>query len=176
MAAGVGFQLAINNYTLNVCKALRDCELSKDVEEVLRNLLLFVCLSTDQTDVDSNSDTTAPASPLTVSYGRVVSEAQILGNTALVLGGCLFHQLETITFSLFPGTANFHPGCISQLFYLQHPVRNLPAMKCPMPNTWHNCMLPYLQWQQLQPLKAKPFSVCFRTSSKERLRLPHCKP
>ena len=113
MAAGVGLQLAINNYTLNVCKALRDCELPKHVEEVLRNLLLFVCLSTDQTDVDSNSDTTAPASPLAVSYARVLGEAKVVGNTAHVLGACLFLQMETITFSLFPGTGKVQPGCTS---------------------------------------------------------------
>lgn len=176
MAAGVGLQLAINNYTLNVCKALRDCELPKHVEELLRNLLLFVSLSTDQTEIDSNSDTTAPAGPLAVSYERVLTEAQIAGNTAHVLAGCLFLQLETITFSLFPGTGNSHPGCTPQLFYLQHPVCILAAMQNPMPNTWHECMLPCLQGQQLQPLRAKLFSVCSKVSSKQRLQLLVCKP
>lgn len=103
MAAGIGLQLAVNNYTLNVCKALRDCESPKDIEDVLQNLLLFVCLSTDQTDADLHSNTTAPDSPLAMSYARVFSEVQSVQNAALVVAASLFHQLETITFSLLAG-------------------------------------------------------------------------
>ena len=117
MAAGVGLQLAVNNYTLNVCNALRSCEVHKDVEGILRNLLLFVCLSTEPTNVDSRSNIPAPASPLELSYARVLHESQSKSNAAHVLEALLFQQMESITFSLLPGIVWCHICCTAWPFH-----------------------------------------------------------
>ena len=104
MAAGTGLQLAVNNYTLNACKALTSCKACKDVEEVLRNLLLLVRLSTDHTHADSTARTPAPDSSLELSYVRVLHETHNTKQAAHVMKALLFQQMESITFSLFPGT------------------------------------------------------------------------
>lgn len=104
MAAGMGLQLAVNNYTLNACKVLTSCTVPKDVEEVLRNLLLLVRLSTDHSHVDSKSRTPAPDSSLELSYARLMHEAQNTEHAAPVMEALLFQQMESVTFSLLPGT------------------------------------------------------------------------
>ena len=107
MAAGFGLQLAVSNYTLTACKALTSCKAPTDVEDVLRNLLLFVRLTTDHIHVDSRSDSSAPATALELSYARVLQEAQSTKNTAHILEPLLFQQMESIAFSLLPGTHQF---------------------------------------------------------------------
>ena len=103
MAAGIGLQLAVNNFTLNACQALTSCKAPKDVEEVLRNLLLLVRLSTNHTHVDSTSATPTPDSSLELSYARVLHEAQSTEHAEHVIQALLFQQMENITFSLLPG-------------------------------------------------------------------------
>lgn len=104
MAAGIGLQLAVSNYTLTACKALTSCKAPIDVEDVLRNLLLFVRLTTDHRHVDSRNNSSAPAEALELSYARVLHEAQITESAAHILNALLFQQMESITFSLLPGT------------------------------------------------------------------------
>ena len=104
MAAGIGLQLAVNNYTLKACKVLTSCNVPKDVEEVVQNLLLLVRLSTDHTHVDSKSRGPAPDNSLELSYVRVLHEARNTEHVAQVMEALLFQQMESITFSLLPGT------------------------------------------------------------------------
>ena len=104
MAAGIGLQLAVSNYTLNACKVLTSCKVPEDVEKVLRSLLLLVRLSKDHNHVDSTSRTPAPDSSLELSYARVLHEAQSTEQATHVMEALLFQQMESITFSLLPGT------------------------------------------------------------------------
>lgn len=104
MAAGIALQLAVSNYTLTACKALTSCKFPTDVEDVLLNLLLFVRLTTDHIHVDSRGDSSAPATGLELSYTRVLHEAQSTNTAAHILKALLFQQMESITFSLLPGT------------------------------------------------------------------------
>lgn len=117
MAAGIGLQLAVNNYTLNICKALTSCKVPKDVEEVLRKLLLLVRPSTDHTQVDSTSTNPTPDS----SYARLLHEAQSTQYAAHVMQALLFQQMESITFSLLPG-ARRKLCCSSCLMCHMHPI------------------------------------------------------
>ena len=83
----------------------------------------------------------------------------------------------------FPTDGNYHLQLVSR--YRASLIINQPSwlsilavinILCANTLPWHDCMLPCLQWQQLQRLKAKLSSVCCKTSSKQRLQLLRCKP
>ncbi len=105
MAADLALQLAVNNYILNVCKALQACESVSDIQLVLHSLISFAQLAASNcadafkvADVDLDS-------PLAQSQARVYHECHRAGHHAIILKVFGFRQFETVAHSLFPGSS-----------------------------------------------------------------------
>ncbi len=105
LAADLALQLAVNNYILNVCKALQACESVSDIQLVLHSLISFAQLAASNcanafkvADVDLDS-------PLAQSQARVYHECHRAGHHAIIFKVFGFRQFETVAHSLFPGSS-----------------------------------------------------------------------
>ena len=105
MAADLALQLAVNNYILNVCKALQACGSVSDIQLVLHSLISFAQLAASncadafkvaEVDLDSL---------LAQSHARVCHECHRAGQHAIILKVFVFRQFETVAHSLFPGSS-----------------------------------------------------------------------
>ncbi|DBA73958.1 hypothetical protein WJX77_002142 [Trebouxia sp. C0004] len=102
MAADLALQLAVNNYILNVCKALQACGSVSDIQLVLKSLISFAQLAASNC-ADAFKATDAELdSPLAQSQTRAHYEYHRAGHHAIILKVFVFRQFETVAHSLFP--------------------------------------------------------------------------
>lgn len=105
MAADLALQLAVNNYILNVCKALQACRSVSDIQLALRSLVSFAQLAASNC---ADAFTVAEVDldrPLAQSQARVYHEYHRAGHHAIILKVFVFRQFETVAHSLFPGSS-----------------------------------------------------------------------
>jgi hypothetical protein len=105
MAADLALQLAVNNYILNVCKALQACGSVSDIQLVLHSLISFAQLAASNCADAFNVAEVDLDSPLAQSQARVCHEYHRAGQHAVILKVFIFRQFESVAHSLFPGSS-----------------------------------------------------------------------
>lgn len=102
MALGLGLQLAFNGYVLQVCKTLRSCNESQQVQQILQDLLELVTLEFRKTD-HSREPAAATSGALAQALHRV--QRDLLHDPAprRSVITALSQHLEVITTTLLPG-------------------------------------------------------------------------
>ena len=104
MAADFALHLAVNNFALQVCKALQACNASQDTADVLRAIQSFVQLAATRPDLASAQHCHLPTS-LAECYALILRELHRTVHWQSNMLHLILRHLESITFSLLPGTA-----------------------------------------------------------------------
>ena len=112
MAADFALQLAVNNFALQVCKALQACNASEDIAVVLRAIESLVQLAATRPDLASAQQCDLPTS-LAECYALILRELHRTVHWQASMLHLILRHLEPITFSLLPGTA---PAFSCELF------------------------------------------------------------